>query len=83
MLSPADLSLPALALLVGNLYHRAGLGLPPGEDHRALADYLGCHPDVQAAVWNLWATELLLTGQDLGEPGGWYDFDFYEAVPVE
>ncbi|AFD27439.1 hypothetical protein [Deinococcus gobiensis] len=77
------LSHPEFALLVGDLYRRAGLGLPPGEDHRALADDLGCHPDVQAAVWDLWATELLLTGQDLGEPGGWYDFDFSEAVPVE
>lgn len=77
------LSLPALALLVGDLYQRAGLGLTPGEDHRALADDLGDHSDVQATVWDLWATELLLIGQDLGEPGGWYDFDFSEAVPVE
>ena len=55
----------------------------PGEEHRALADYLGCHPDVQAAVWDLWQIELLITGQNLGEAGGWLDFDFYEAVPVE
>lgn len=36
------LSHPDLALLVGNLYQRAGLGLPLGEDHRALTDDLGC-----------------------------------------
>ena len=77
------LSLPDLALLLGDLYQRAGLGLPPGEDHQALADYLGCHPEVQAVVWDLWQIELLLTGQDLGEAGGWLDYDFYEAVPVE
>ena len=77
------LSLPNLALLPSDLYHRAGLGLTPGEEHRALADYLGCHPKVQEAVWDLWQVELVLTGQDLGEAGGWLDFDFYEAVPVE
>lgn len=77
------LSLPEIVLHLGDLYERAGLGLSPNDLHRELADYLGCHPDVQAAAWDLWATELLLTGQDLSEPGGWLDFDFYEAVPVE
>lgn len=83
MLSPADLSLPDLTLLLSDQYHRAGLGLASGEEHRALADDLGCHPDVQAAVWDLWQVELLLTGQEVGEAGGWLDFDFYEAVLVE
>ena len=48
------LSHPDLALLLGGLYHRAGLGLTPGEEYRALADDLGCHIEVQAAVWNFW-----------------------------
>lgn len=77
------LSLPEIALHLGDLYERAGLGLPPNALHRELADYLGCHPEAHAAAWALWATELELTGRDLGEPGGWLDYDFYEAVAVE
>ena len=76
-------SLPDVALLLGDLYHRTGLGLPLGEEHRAPADDLGCHLDVQAAVWDLWQVKLLPTEQNLGKAGGWLDFDFYEAVPVK
>lgn len=43
----------------------------------------GRHADAQVAAWALWATELQLTGHDLGEPVGWLNFDFSEAVPVE
>ena len=77
------LSLPEIALHLGDLYERASLGLPPSDLHRALADYLGCHPEAHAAAWALWMTELELSGRDLSEAGGWLDFDFYEAVPVE
>lgn len=77
------LSLPEIALHLGDLYARAGRGWPPDDLHRQLADFLGCHPEVRDRVWELWATELALTGRDLGEPGGWLDFDFYEAVPAE
>ena len=43
-------SLPDLALLLGDLYQRANLGLMLGEEHQALPDDLGCHPNVQEAV---------------------------------
>lgn len=82
MLTPAGLSLPEIALHQGDLYERAGLGFPPNALDRELADYLGYHQELHAA-WALWATELKLTGRDLSEPGGWFDDDFYEAVPVE
>ncbi|KQR18733.1 hypothetical protein [Deinococcus sp. Leaf326] len=74
------LSLPEIPLHLGALYERAGLGLPPNALHRELADFLGCHREIHAAAWALWATELQLTGRDLG---GWLDDDFFEAVPVE
>lgn len=77
------LTLPELALHLGDLYERARLGLPPNALHRELADYLGCSPELQAAVWDLWQTELALAGRDLGAPGGWLDYGFYDAVPVE
>lgn len=79
----AGVSLPEIALHLGDLYARAGLGLPPDDLHRALADYLGCHPEVHAATWALWATELELTGQDVGRAGAWLDFGFYAVVPME
>lgn len=83
MLTPANLPLPQIARHLGDLYERAGPGLLPNDLHRALANYLGCHPEAHAAAWALWATELELTGHDPSEAGDWLDFDFYEAVPVE
>lgn len=77
------LTLPEIALHLGDLYHRTGPGLPPDELHRRLANYLGCHSEAHAAAWALWATELELTGRDLGEPDGWLDFTFYDAVSTE
>lgn len=70
-------------LLLGELYDRASLGFPPDQLHRDLADYLGCHQDVHRAAWDLWRTELELSGQDPNPVGAWLDFDFYGAVPVE
>ena len=80
---PAHLSPSQIALLLDELYGRARRGWPPELRHWQLADYLGCHPEVQAAAWSLWETELELTGQDAGAAGAWLDFGFYEAVPVE
>lgn len=77
------LSPPEIALHLGNLYGRAVLGFAPNALHRELADFLGCHPEMQAAAWDLWCAELALTGHDPDAPGAWLDYGFYDAVPVE
>lgn len=80
---PAHLSPSQIALLLDELYGLAGRGWPPELRHWQLADDLCCHPEVQAAAWDLWQTELELTGQDAGRAGAWLDYALYDAVPVE
>lgn len=80
---PTQLTASETAFLLAELYWRAGQGWAPDTRHQVLADFLGCHPEARDAAWDLWRTELELMGQDLGEPSGWLDFDFYEAVPME
>ncbi|MFB9990482.1 hypothetical protein ACFFLM_00550 [Deinococcus oregonensis] len=56
-----------------------GLGLP---ERVELADFLGCHPDVQAKAWLAWQ-ELIAEGGDMeeGEPQYWLDVEFVEPCP--
>lgn len=54
----AHLSPSQIALLLDELYGRAGRGWPPELWHWRLADYLGCYPEVQPVAWNLWHIQL-------------------------
>jgi hypothetical protein len=78
---PADLTPSQIALLLDEVYGRAGQGWPPELRPWQLAHDLSCHPKAHAAAWALWATELELTGRDLGKPGGWLDSDFSKVAP--
>lgn len=80
---PAHLTSSQIARLVDELYDRARRGWPPELRHWQLADDLGCHPEVQAAAWDLWQTELELTGQDVGGADAWLSYSFYDAMPVD
>jgi hypothetical protein len=78
---PVQLTPSQIALLLDEVYGRAGQGWPSELRHWQLTDDLGCHPEVQTAAWALWATKLELTGRDLGEPGGWLNYNFSEIAP--
>ncbi|MFB9995467.1 hypothetical protein ACFFLM_26400 [Deinococcus oregonensis] len=82
---PRDLSPIELADLLDAAYRQdrgwaeGGVGwMERGE----LANYLGCHPDVQAEAWAAWQ-ELMAEGSDIeeGDAEYWLDVEFVEPCP--
>ncbi|MFC4638534.1 hypothetical protein [Deinococcus hohokamensis] len=83
---PADLTTPELVDLLDCIYraHLDATDDSPGQDERAaLADYLGCHPEVRDAVWEAWSAELTDAGQMLGDAEYWLDVEFIEPCHEE
>ena len=82
---PRDLTPVEMADLLDDAYREdRGLGTA-GLDpvtRLELADYLGCHPEVQAEVWAAWRDVLLLEGE-IGEDDAefWLDVEFVEPCP--
>ncbi|UQN04877.1 hypothetical protein [Deinococcus sp. QL22] len=82
---PRDLTPVELADLLDAAY-RQDRGLtregPDLELRVELADYLGCHPDVQAEAWMAWQ-ELMADGGDVDEDEAeyWLDVEFVEPCP--
>ena len=82
---PRDLTPVELADLLDAAY-RQDRGLtrdgPALELRSELADYLGCHPDVQAQAWEAWQ-ELMADGGDVEEKEAeyWLDVEFVEPCP--
>ncbi|THF68330.1 hypothetical protein E7T06_16835 [Deinococcus sp. Arct2-2] len=82
---PRDLTPVELADLL-DAAHRQDRGLsregPDLELRGELADFLGCHPDVQAEAWAAWQ-ELMTEGGDIEEDEAeyWLDVEFVEPCP--
>jgi hypothetical protein len=79
---PRDLTPVEMADLLDDAYREdRGLGTagPDPVTRLELADYLGCHPKVQAQVWEAWQ-ELLRLEQDVeeGDAEFWLDVEFVE-----
>ena len=53
--------------------------LPSAEERTALADQLGCHEEVRAAAWAVWAAELNPLDWDAVQY--WLDVEFIEPCP--
>ena len=74
-----------VALLDTAFVHERG-GDGPGltlAQRTALSDYLGCHQEVSAAVWEDWKTELERRHVDLGDAEYWLDVELIEPCPQE
>jgi hypothetical protein len=82
---PRDLTPIELADLLDAAY-RQDRGLsregPAPELRVELADFLGCHSDVQAEAWAAWQ-ELMTEGSDVDENEAeyWLDVEFVEPCP--
>ena len=84
-MQPRDLTPVEMADLLDDAYREdRGLGTagPDPVTRLELADYLGCHPEVQAEVWAAWRDVLLLEGE-IGEDDAefWLDVEFVEPCP--
>jgi len=49
----------------------------PPEEHRALADFLGCHEEERHEVWEIWRQALVGEGDALY----WLDVEFIAPCP--
>ncbi|UBV45017.1 hypothetical protein LAJ19_17980 (plasmid) [Deinococcus taeanensis] len=63
--------------------HGSARNAPIPETRAYLADLLGCHDDLRAAVWALWREQLVSSGDDLGAAEDWLDVEFIEPCPEE
>jgi hypothetical protein len=82
---PRDLSPIELADLLDDAYRedrKLGTNGPDPAVRLELADFLGCHPEVQAEVWAAWRDVLLLEGEiEENEAEFWLDVEFVEPCP--
>ena len=82
-----DLTPVQLADLLDDAYREdRGLGNagPDPVTRLELADYLGCHPEVQAQVWETWQELLTLEDEVQEEDAAfWLDVEFVKPCPRE
>lgn len=78
---PVELTPVEIADLLDAVYRHDrggdGIGLLL-EERTVLADYLGCHEDVKATVWEAWQQELDSRGEDRGDAQSWLNVEFME-----
>ncbi len=77
-------------LEIVNLLHAAYRedrgGVPPGParaERVALADYLGGHDEMWEAIWDLWRTELELSGVAVRDIMQWLEEEFVPPAPED
>ncbi|UQN10125.1 hypothetical protein [Deinococcus sp. QL22] len=84
---PRDLTPAELADLLDDAYREdRGLGTAGLEAkvRLELADHLGCHPELQAQVWEVWQEMLILEGDvEEGDALFWLDVEFVEPCPEQ
>ncbi|MFB9991205.1 hypothetical protein ACFFLM_04310 [Deinococcus oregonensis] len=79
---PRDLTAVELADLLDAAYRQDRSLSREGPDlvtRVELADFLGCHPEVQAEAWSAW--QEILEAEDEDEAQYWLDVEFVEACP--